>query len=513
MLKRQKNILFIILILTLTALLAGVFFLMEYNFEIDRKNYQSRQIDDFTHKTEAIIQGFKDLSLAYGEQILTSENVKLLNEGLHADEEAVRSDYREALYKRLFPLYAELESLGFRQMHFHSPDNHSFLRMHRPEKFGDDLSGIRSSVEQVNETHKAVTGFEEGRIFNGYRFVYPVEYEGEYIGSFELSISFKAVIDRIEFLFPNDYIIYQVVFPREIVEEKVFEEELTNYFPWCISSDFFLDKGINTECTLSEILSEGQVETLSSSFQTQKEGNGAFAEIFPKRGEEPLLLMSLPVKNFEDETAAYFISMMPSENLLYLQKLYRFMYLVFGGITIALFCILLLLWRSNKRIFKIATFDTATGLYNRAITDEFLLKALNRKKRYGTDVSVILLDIDDFKRVNDVYGHNVGDLVLKEVSNAIIGSIRQSDITGRWGGDEVIIILPQTAREHALLLAERIRDLISNLQLPEMRETKINASFGVLQVPENMADIDEVLRRVDEKLYKAKKKGKNRICG
>lgn len=513
MLKRQNNILFIILIVTLTALLAGVFYLMEYNFEVDRKNYQSRQIDDFFHKTEAIIQGFRDLSRAYGEQILTRENIELLNKGVRADEEAVRSDYREALYKRLLPLYAELESLGFRQMHFHSPDNRSFLRMHRPEKFGDDLSGIRSSVERVNEAHTAVSGFEEGMIFNGYRFVYPVAYEGEHIGSFELSISFKAVIDRIEFLFPNEYMNYQVVFPREIVEEKVFEEELANYFTWCVSSDFFLDKGVSSECILSEILSEGQLETLSSSFQTQKADNGAFAEIFPKRGEQPLLLMSLPVKNFEDETAAFFISIMPSENLLYLQKLYRLMYLVFGGITIILFCILLLLWRSNKRISNIATFDTATGLYNRAITDEFLLKALNRKKRYGTDVSVILLDIDDFKRVNDVYGHNVGDLVLKEVSNAVIGSIRQSDITGRWGGDEIIIVLPQTVRERALLLAERIRDLLSDLQFPELRGTKINASFGVLQVPEDMADIDEVLRRVDEKLYKAKKKGKNRICG
>ena len=136
--------------------------------------------------------------------------------------------------------------------------------------------------------------------------------------------------------------------------------------------------------------------------------------------------------------------------------------------------------------------------------NEEILKA----KRYNTPLSIIYFDIDHFKQINDTYGHKKGDFILKEVSKIILQNIRKTDIFGRWGGEEFIIILPFTDLENALILAEKLRKKIEEHDFDGIN---ITISFGVteLKIDDNA---DTLINRADEALYKAKNKGRNRVC-
>ncbi len=129
-----------------------------------------------------------------------------------------KSRQRKKLYRELLSNYKELRSFSIRQLHFHLPNNDSFLRMHRPLKFGDNLSKARPTVKYVNENLKYIDGFEEGKIFNGFRFVYPLFDDGEHLGSVEISFSALAFIKDIV---KNYKIKSNILIDKSVVDEKV----------------------------------------------------------------------------------------------------------------------------------------------------------------------------------------------------------------------------------------------------------------------------------------------------
>lgn len=162
----------------------------------------------------------------------------------------------------------------------------------------------------------------------------------------------------------------------------------------------------------------------------------------------------------------------------------------------------------NLKLREISVTDSLTGAYNR----RYLLKCLNslRKiaEKYGQTFSVILLDIDHFKAINDTFGHVAGDKVLKKVCRTIKNNIRETDIFGRLGGEEFMVILPETHKEQAFVVAERIRQDISNITWAG-QDMKITVSGGVYQY--NNEKLIELLKKVDNFLYQAKNSGRNRI--
>lgn len=147
--------------------------------------------------------------------------------------------------------------------------------------------------------------------------------------------------------------------------------------------------------------------------------------------------------------------------------------------------------------------DHLTKIYNRQKFDDLFLQALESKKRYGDDLSIILMDIDYFKIVNDMYGHLVGDLVLVMLTTIVAKNLRINDIFARWGGEEFIILLPRTDIESAYIKAEELRQVIEtylNKELPQ-----ITISLGVTEV-NNADDMNSCLQRVDKALFMAKVK-------
>ncbi len=162
----------------------------------------------------------------------------------------------------------------------------------------------------------------------------------------------------------------------------------------------------------------------------------------------------------------------------------------------------------NKLLEKLVDTDNLTQLYNRVKLDETLISETNRSKRFASSFGIILIDIDHFKEVNDTHGHQMGDTVLKEFAQILKSHSRKTDTVGRWGGEEFMIICPETEIEGILSLANALKEKIS-LYPFSLGEQK-TASFGVTIYIKD-EKIDTMIKRADDALYEAKKNGRDRV--
>ncbi len=164
----------------------------------------------------------------------------------------------------------------------------------------------------------------------------------------------------------------------------------------------------------------------------------------------------------------------------------------------------------NRQLNKVASEDALTGLFNRKHIDETLNEEHRRSRRYGRIYSVIMCDIDHFKEVNDEHGHHIGDQILKEVSSALESRTRSTDTLGRWGGEEFLLICPETDFRDALSIAEALRKKVADKNYTANRI--ITLSLGVATLDENDEIID-IVNRADKALYAAKNEGRNTVKG
>jgi diguanylate cyclase (GGDEF)-like protein len=172
------------------------------------------------------------------------------------------------------------------------------------------------------------------------------------------------------------------------------------------------------------------------------------------------------------------------------------------------------LTRQRREIEKQAAHDPLTGLHNRRLFEERLNHEFERARRYGRPLSVLMIDVDDFKKVNDCHGHDCGDVVLKGVAQAIAERTRKSDISARYGGEEFIVLLPEIALDGAVQAAEKLRQQIGSLKFETdaVGAFPVTVSVGVASTSaRRYADGYAVVKDADLALYKAKGSGKNRV--
>ncbi|MGD9506707.1 MAG: GGDEF domain-containing protein [Syntrophobacteraceae bacterium] len=167
---------------------------------------------------------------------------------------------------------------------------------------------------------------------------------------------------------------------------------------------------------------------------------------------------------------------------------------------------------SIKKLRNEAAFDPLTDCYNRREFDRLVEHSIANARRYRRELSVIMLDIDHFKKVNDEHGHQAGDKVLKEVAHKLRSELRKSDYVSRYGGEEFIVVLPDTNLTNAAGLAERLRKAVEECQIPigDGATLSVTASFGVAALKEGAAP-DELIGEADAMLYGAKTSGRNRV--
>jgi diguanylate cyclase (GGDEF)-like protein len=166
----------------------------------------------------------------------------------------------------------------------------------------------------------------------------------------------------------------------------------------------------------------------------------------------------------------------------------------------------------HEEIYRLTTIDGLTQVFNKRYFLETLEREIGRAQRYRRDLSLIIFDIDHFKKINDTYGHLAGDHVLKHLALVIKSRIRREDILSRYGGEEFTIILPEIDRENASQFADKIRRLIEKAVFKfEDTEIPITISIGVAAYAPESGDVAEFIKVADDKLYQAKTQGRNRV--
>lgn len=161
-----------------------------------------------------------------------------------------------------------------------------------------------------------------------------------------------------------------------------------------------------------------------------------------------------------------------------------------------------------EQLYLDATIDPLMRIGNRRAYEERLSQELDRAKRYQTPFAIALFDVDDFKRVNDQQGHSAGDRVLQQIALIVQQCIRGSDMAARWGGEEIVLLMPQTHVKEAVMVAERIRHRVE----VELKSMEITISGGIAVFPLNGESQKELFSYADRAMYRAKSEGKNRVC-
>ena len=183
--------------------------------------------------------------------------------------------------------------------------------------------------------------------------------------------------------------------------------------------------------------------------------------------------------------------------------------------AIVLYSVCFLVYRNSLSadvLRRLATTDPLTGVINRRHFMELMGREQRRADRYATTYSVLMIDIDHFKRVNDTYGHQVGDLAIQAMAQACQKTMRPTDLVARYGGEEFIITLTHTEQAAAVRVAERLREAVAEIVLPTEREAlSFTISIGVSSYTKGMR-LDQVIGVADQALYAAKQGGRNRVC-
>lgn len=164
-----------------------------------------------------------------------------------------------------------------------------------------------------------------------------------------------------------------------------------------------------------------------------------------------------------------------------------------------------------ERVKQLAYLDGLTGIFNRRFFELRIMEEIERARRYGVGMAVVMTDIDEFKKLNDEFGHLLGDEVLRQVSSLFHQQLRKVDVVCRYGGEEFAILLTQISTQQAIAIAEKLRRLVEKFQFPGVPRT-ITISAGVASFPTHGKTRDELVRAADSGLYAAKQSGRNRIC-
>ena len=620
----------------LLASLIYTFLLYKY-FETKKDDFFMVYNNNIQRDMTIINSNFSKVAKSMFEMVVNKQAV-LDTMALAYESQEQKDQAREKLYKMLQKEYQFFTSFGIRQLHFQLKDNESFLRFHRPQKYGDNLTGIRATIEWVNNNLTPIEGFEEGRIFNGFRHVYPLIgvnklAKREHLGSVE--ISFSVYVLAREFMNAHDAKAAFLI-ASDVVQEKVFEAEKSNYAPSEIEG-FLHEKNIKKEFEnlfayvdltrlhpkdleqVGQKIYKGDVFSLlssdnkslftfipfknpistkiasvmvlendSSSLQsytnqflilllmgisailfaflyvykefaskhkfralsqkTQKildaqdalvvitdgktilDANKRFLEFFgvksveDMRGEERCvckhfqeddkffhlgkvrqtefwleILFALPNKD-------HIVSMRDTKGVAHsfvisMSRFEQNYILSFSDISETM--------HEHFSLEKKATHDRLTNAYNREYFETIIHSLIEEAQRTELELGVLIFDIDHFKAVNDTYGHNVGDLILKQLVKTVHHAIRAEDMLIRWGGEEFILLAKIRSLKTLVKLAEHIRVTIQNTSFEEVGQ--ITCSFGASLYKEN-EQIQETIKRADEALYKAKKGGRDRVA-
>lgn len=494
------------------------------------QNYIKNEHDKYSLQFDLHVEATATMAESiFNSVINTPEVIALFRQGVMDADLSAQQQARESLYYKLLPLYKSLQFADVQQLHFHTANNHSYLRFHRPDIFGDDLTEFRPSVRYVNAQLTPFHGFEEGKIYNGYRHVFPIIDQNLHLGSVEISnslLSFKRNYERHS---PDSV---DFVMLKNVVMQTVFESEIKNYqihplHPLLLIQNELQDHDtqysrLDVDLKLQLFNTLAQRQGLQQAIANQQQYFGIVMQ------QSKLFSVKLtPLISGVEQQVVGFIISIGSFNLLHPSfSGHQFQLLLFLLISILFaFIINRQRWLLKQTQF-LAQHDSLTNLFNRRhflelvkdkLRQNVLLQAENSKPHLkhrkdhwvSRNYSLIMLDIDHFKRINDTYGHDLGDKALRFISELLKQKIPPDSFCSRWGGEEFMVFY-RGSNELAANWAEKFRhQLAENLQQQQLVPA-FTCSFGIASL-KTTEQLESALKQADEALYEAKAKGRNQI--
>jgi diguanylate cyclase (GGDEF)-like protein len=631
-----QNLKYVFLFSLLFVALTVIFYLLLHTYKENEKNeFLKNHNSNIEKDYEIISKKFEIIAETMFEDNINNQKVlKLIKRAYSEDKDLARAE----LYDLLKRKYTYFSSYDVKQLHFHLKNNESFLRFHRPQKYGDNLTGVRATVEFVNLHHEKIQGFEEGRIYNGFRYLFPlfvrnIEKQKEYVGSVEVSFNAHAIAN--DFAESHNTKVAFLI-SKDVVKKKLFNDEKMNY-SLSEFQDFYYEKSVKKTFEKAfKNIDISKVSTQDVVMINSKIKEGKTFSLAPQ--DTNTLCTILPFKNPLSHQVVAAIVLQSDNNILNNQN--ELFILIFSIGTILLLLMTIFMYRefttkqkfqhmalktqnildtqksiiiitngvkildANKKFFEffghaslesffhhnscicdffvedssyyhlgkvpretnwidfiqevaskdrvvlmkdldglghsfamtfsnyqssyyIITFtdisgtieeqlvlenkvlhDKLTGAYNREFfeTKSSVLVAQNQVN--GRFLGIIFFDIDHFKDVNDTYGHNVGDNILKELVKRVTESIRSSDYLIRWGGEEFLVLVSTTSLDQLESTAQHLRSMIANHHFEDVQQ--VTCSFGVTLSLHNES-ITSTVQRADEALYTSKANGRNQV--
>ncbi len=502
----KKN--FVILTLLIVGLWLGTSLVYRDYTLTARDQFMAQKTEAYENQIGLTVDRYRDFS-AYLFDALIDEHVQSLMAQVDSTDETLKDSARTDLYAYLLEEYDTIEAYNFRQLHFHLSNGDSFLRFHSPLSYGDNLFDVRSSIKRANTDLTAQFGFEEGRVYNGYRFVYPIFHENTHVGSVEISISIATVLDTLFTIEPTQT--HHFLIRRSVVEAIVFDEFLENYRDSTLCADLLYDREVADRFTNRRTLLEGEalsrfLSAISPKVTHHLETGENFSYHHTFEGV-PYSAHFVSLANIDHEHVGYVFTLLIDTEFQSMIFRDRLGYFAIGGFYLIMLIAALSYSYDKERIRKLSQTDDLTKLYNRRYFLEMAEKELSRSERFSQKMALVLMDIDYFKTINDRYGHFMGDEVLRKIGQIMNERLRKYDTAARWGGEEFSILLPQTDKNGAVAVVKKIQQYLR--ELSDEIEPNVTMSFGVVCTNE-ASHLEALFRLADQKLYQAKEDGRDR---
>ena len=480
-----------------------------FYFESERQSYS--MIHERLVRTQSVTKDFFERRVVSDVKAITAIMTAMR---LDAKLDEVFASYnREALLDYTVNLFQGLRrEYNITHLYFTKPDRVNLLRVHAPERFGDKID--RLTTLQAVKKNDIAYGVELGVLGTFTLRVVSPWYDrrtGKLIGYVELGMEIDHVIEQIR---ESLDLKAAVVVYKEYLQRKGWGEGMAmlgRTDDWDEFSDFVLssDSPAEIPAIMREYLKQGLY--LPRNELTKLERDGVF-----------YWLLSVPIEDVMGHDVAAMVLLtdvtseadITSKSALVIGAAVFFM----GGLLIAFFY-----WQAGrigrriehdeKILEDLATHDSLTGLYTRRVFHEYLDLELAHAARFDRPVSLLLLDIDHFKRVNDTFGHQVGDMILIDVARRIRKTAREVDHVCRYGGEEIAIILPETDANGAREFANRVKNKVTaySYNIDNRRSHSLTVSIGISSYPAD-ADADaDLISAADSALYAAKEGGRDQI--
>lgn len=562
-------------------------------------------------------------------------------EALETATEVQKDYFRKELYRKIAPRFEKLRKTAkVRQFHFFLKDNTSFLRMHMPERYGDDLSNIRETVSYVNSQHRPIDGFEVGTTFNSYRFVSPIfSQDNRYLGCVGVSFgpdTFTSAIMKQYFVLSNFFI------KEQVIKDKQVHGKQSNLYFASHHTGYLFDK--NVLAALKDVTAKDMSELRPSKETVKQIYQGAHLEDVNSLYDADIdsVFTTIPIRNPVTEKMVAFLSIRSRPDyfkesindlavITFLSNLVLIMFLSFiymeyynkrkiwedanikqlqlaanvleniaegvvvtdtdGNIISVNSAVLDIsgyrekdllgqstrIWKSHhhdKAFYKglwdallnknrwqgeiwnrrkngdvypalmtitglkdetgelknyvsvfsdistakesqemlehLAQYDQLTELPNRVLLHDRMEQALFKAERDGQMLGLMLLDLDNFKTVNDLLGHKSGDILLMLVAERLLSCVRNSDTVARLGGDEFVVLLPDCKSADNIIVVTRkiLRKLSAPFDIEE-NQVFVSASIGITVYPNDGETSDVLLQNADTAMYHIKQNEKN----